>query len=478
MTSTPVKSVDALMNFVGTKNLTQTGGTNQTGSFGDLMSKTTSSGKDLSFQRQSETSKVSPKDAGTRDMKPSRTDAVKPAEDVEKPAENVEKPADTMEAVKADTQSEQLEAVQEAGEELVKDIAKELGVSEEEIVKVMEELGLSVYQLFDPSNLTQLVLNVSGEQDTAVLLTDEGLFAKLQDVLKAAGEISGNLAEKLDIQPEEMQKVLEQLQAEQGNTAAVPQEVMEEEAEENAPKITIEVKVNGETVKLSADENGNVDKTIGTVSQKTDETTAKPENQKQGSGEMKGKSEGNEHGNALFDTALQDSVQVQEADVPQQIQGFFSEQTQDIMDQIMDYMKIQLKPDMNQLEMQLHPASLGNVQIQITSRGGEVTAQFHVQNETVKAAIESQIVELKESLKDQGVKVEAVQVMVESHGFESNLWQGQGGEQNAASQNGKRTPRRINLNDLDALFEEEASEEEILNARVMEMNGTTVDYTA
>lgn len=471
MTSTPVKSVDALMNFVGTKNLTQTGGTSQTGSFGDLMSKTTSGGKDLSPQRQSETSKVSPKDAAARDMKPNRADAVKPAEDAGKPA-------DTVETANADAKSEQMEAASEAGEEIVKDVAKELGVSEEEVTRAMEELGLSIYQLFDPANLTQLVLNVSGEQDTAVLLTDEGLFAKLQDVLQAAGEISDDLAEKLDIRPEEMQKVLEQLQAEHDNIVAAPQEAVEEEAEENAPKITIEVKVNGESVKLSADENGNVDKTIGTVSPKTEEATAKPENQKQGSGEMKGKSEGNEHSNALFETTLQDRAQVQEAEAPQQTQGFFSEQTQDIMDQIMDYMKIQLKPDMNQLEMQLHPASLGNVQIQITSRGGEVTAQFHVQNETVKEAIESQIVELKESLKDQGVKVEAVQVMVESHGFESNLWQGQGGEQNAASQNGKRTPRRINLNELDELFEEEASEEEILNARVMEMNGTTVDYTA
>ena len=330
MTSTPVKSVDALMNFVGTKNLTQTGGTNQTGSFGDLMSKTTSGGKDFNAQRQSETSKMSPKDAAARDMKSSRTDTVKSAEDARKPA-------DTVETVNAGTESGQSEAIQEAGEELVKDVAKELGVSEEDVTRAMEELGLSFYQLFDPANLTQLVLNVSGEQDTAVLLTDEGLFAKLQDVLKAAGEISDNLAEKLDIQPEEMQKVLEQLQAEQSNMATAPQEVMEEEAEENSPKITIEVKVNGETVKLSADENGNVDKTIGTVSQKTEETTAKPENQKQGSGEMKGKSEGNEHSNALFDTALQDRAQVQEADVPQQTQGFFSEQTQDIMDQIMDY---------------------------------------------------------------------------------------------------------------------------------------------
>lgn len=469
MTSTPVKNVSALMNFVGGKNLTQTGGTNQTGSFGDLMSKTTSGGKDLTTPQQPETPKVSPKDVAARDMKPSRSDTVKTVEDTKKPA-------DAVETVNADAQSGQVEAVQEAGEELVKDIAGELGVSEEEVIRAMEELGLSFYQLFDPANLTQLVLNVSGEQNAAVLLTDEGLFTKLQDVLKAAGEISDNLAKELNASPEEMQNILKQLQAAKDSMTAEPQEVLE--AEETAPKITIEVKVNGETVKLSADENGNVDKTIGTVSQGTDETTAKPENQKQGSGEMKGKSEGNEHGNALFDTALQDRAQVQEAEAPQQTQSFFSEQTQDIMNQIMDYMKIQLKPGMDQLEMQLHPASLGNVQIQITSRGGEVTAHFQVQNETVKAAIESQIVELKENLRDQGVKVEAVQVTVESHGFESNLWQGQGGEQNAASQNGKRTPRRINLNELDELFEEEASEEEILNARVMEMNGTTVDYTA
>lgn len=469
MTSTPVNNVSALMNFVGGKNLTPTGGTNQTGSFGDLMSKTTSDGKDLTSSQQPKTPTVSPKDAAARDQNSGRGEAVRATQETEKPTE-------TAETVNGQTEAVQ-ETVQETGEELVKDIAKELGVSEEDVIKAMEELGLSLYQLFDPANLTQLVLEVSGEQDAAALLTDEGLFTKLQDVLKIAAETTGDLAEKLDMEPEEMQKVLTQLQTKPENTAA-PQEVLEEEVEENAPKITIDVKVNGETVKLSADENGNVDKTIGVVSQETDETAAKPENRKQEGGEMKGKSEGNEQNGTLFDTALQNEAQVQEAEVPQQAQSFFSQQTQDIMNQIMDYMKIQLRPGMDQLEMQLHPASLGSVHIQITSRGGEVTAQFQVQNETVKAAIESQIMELKESLKDQGVKVEAVQVTVENHGFESNLWQGQGGEQNAASQNGKKTPRRINLNDLDDLFEEEASEEEILNARVMEMNGNTVDYTA
>ena len=150
----------------------------------------------------------------------------------------------------------------------------------------------------------------------------------------------------------------------------------------------------------------------------------------------------------------------------------------EIMDQILDYMKIQLKPGMEQLEMQLHPESLGTVHIQITSKAGEITAQFHVQNESVKAALESQISELKENLRDQGVKVEAVEVTVESHGFESNLWQGQDRDERASYQNSRKGPRRINLNALDEEFEEAADEEERLTAEMMRVNGGTVDYTA
>ena len=114
----------------------------------------------------------------------------------------------------------------------------------------------------------------------------------------------------------------------------------------------------------------------------------------------------------------------------------------------------------------------------LTSKGGEITAQFHVQNEAVKAALESQIVELKDSLREQGVKVEAVEVTVESHAFESNLWQGQERNDSASYQGGKKSHRRINLNALEEDFEESADEEEKLTAEMMRVNGNTVDYTA
>lgn len=464
MTSTPVKSVSALMNFVGGKGLTTMGATNQTGNFGDIMSKTKGGENNLNNQSQ-----IAAKSTKTtvQDSAGSRKDVVKSA-------------AETKPSAQADaTAEEQADALNEAGEELVKDIAEELGVPEEDVLKAMEMLGLSAYQLLEPANLTQLVLAVSGEADVSALLTDEGLFGKLQNIMQIAADARQSLMEESGLSPEEMQSVLDQMKeltAQKGENNG--QMADTEVAEENAPKVTVEVKVNGETMQLSADENGNVEKTIGVTGQESDKSAERSENDNRQNGESKGKSEGNgQTGNPLIDTLLQNKVQVQEAAAPQTMESYFSSQTQDIMDQIMDYMKIQLKPGMDQLELQLHPASLGNVHIQILSKGGEITAQFQVQNETVKAAIESQVVELKQSLEDQGVKVEAVQVTVESHGFESNLWQGQGREENAASQDEKRTPRRINLNDLDALFEEEASEEELLNVQMMEMNGNTVDYT-
>lgn len=470
MTSAPVKGVGALMNFVGGKNLTQTGGTNQTNSFGDVMSKTRSGGADVTG-RTSAALKNHKEAAG--DVNHSRRDMVKAAQTTDRPA-------------KTETTDEYSDAVKKTGEELVSDIAKELGISEEDVVRAMEELGLTVYSLLEPASLTQLVLTISGE-DTSALLTDEGLFAKLQDILQLAGKAGEDIMKELGVNSEEMRSVLEEMQSMETDTletdaAADQQDAFNVEADganDKTSQVTIEVKTAGETVKLVTDESGNVDKTIGTVSQETETKAAMSQDDHKQSSENNGKfGESGHTGNPMIDAIIQDKVQVGEAAAVEQTGTFFNSQTQDIMDQIMDYMRIQLKPGMDQLEMQLHPASLGNVHVQISSKGGEITAQFQVQNETVKAAIESQIVELKESLKDQGVKVEAVQVTVENHGFESNLWQGQGREQNSASEGRQRTPRRINLNDLDALFEEQASEEELLSARMMEVNGNTVDYTA
>ena len=77
---------------------------------------------------------------------------------------------------------------------------------------------------------------------------------------------------------------------------------------------------------------------------------------------------------------------------------------------------------------------------------------------------------------EQGVKVEAVEVTVQTHEFERNLDQGRGREQQSNESAKKGRTRRINLND--ALSMENMEEEDALAADMMAASGNTVDYTA
>lgn len=478
MSSAPVKDVSSLMNFFGGKTLTKTGGTAQTGSFGDVMSRTQNGSSNSQNQA------VTGKDV----KKTSATDAVRNPKAEIKPKEEAVKPTDDVGT--EEVTEEQSTAIEEAGKEIIEGIAEELEISPEEVEKAMEVLGLSVYALFDPMQLRQLVLELQGVQEPSMLLTDETLFSKLQNVLNMAGEVKADLAGEFGMNPEELKALVEELQnivkepivmEEEvlGNTAA---DVQEPETAEVSPKITVEVKTGDETVRLSTDEKGNVTGQVEVVPSESKENATNEyahEHEQKGNENSQKESEGKLQADGLqVDALFQNRTQTAEVSF-EQTAAVFSEQTREIMDQIMDYMKIQLKPGMDQLEMQLHPESLGTVHIQLSSKGGEVTAQFQVQNETVKAAIESQITTLQESLKEQGIKVEAVQVTVENHGFESNLWQGQGREENASSHNqNRRSTRRINLNELDGAFDDTADEEERLAVKMMEANGNTVDYTA
>ena len=91
------------------------------------------------------------------------------------------------------------------------------------------------------------------------------------------------------------------------------------------------------------------------------------------------------------------------------------------MNQITEQIRVHVKQDTTEMELQLHPASLGSVKVQLTSAGGVLTAVFTTENEAVKAALESQLIQLKENFSQQGLKVESVEVNVSTQGFERSL---------------------------------------------------------
>ncbi|MBQ8879190.1 MAG: flagellar hook-length control protein FliK [Lachnospiraceae bacterium] len=463
MTSAPVNGVGSLLNFVGSRAAQTANAGMAAGGFGDVMSKASGNGDGFGSADKVDYSK---------DVQQSKMNSSYPSKEISK-AESVKETKVTEKAVENPD-----EAMNEAGKELVKEVADKLGVSEEEVVDAMEELGFGMAAILDADNLTQLVLTLSGEESSLAFLTNEGLYGTMQELLQSLDTIQTDLAAALNLTQEELTQLIEENATKNQMSDIQTDEsksiLLEENAgEEPETKITVTVEQGEDSITLKTDEKGNVIQVEG-VNQREDGQTG------QQTGQEKGKQENLQEevttGNPILDNLLQNKVQNPEVSF-EQATLHMTPDTNEIMDQILDYMKIQLKPGMDQLTMQLHPESLGSLHIQITSKGGEVTAQFRVQDETVKAAIESQVAELKETLKNQGIKVEAVEVTVESHAFESNLWQGQGREENASYQGERKGHRRINLNELEGL-EELTEEEDKLAAEMMEANGNTVDYTA
>ena len=464
MTSSAVKELNPLMNFVQTKskgNLQD----NLGGNFTDAFSKA-SGQQNVAFQSANAVQ-------GSTKVQVQNTD--KKGLDNDNGAK-----VNTKEVKSQDISADK--KLQETGEELVEKVAEELGVTEEEVIAAMEALGLTMTDLLNVDNMTQLVLAIEGE-DMLSLMTDEGLYNSLQNILSMVSQAANQLQEELGITPEELAAMLEEATAKEElpkDKQELPaQDGVKEQIPEGEEDYTVTVERNGETVKVSVEVDGNSES-------KSEEVTSlktQPAEEQQTSGKEEGsKKDGASHrehtqestqGNLLLENLLNRSNAVKtdmafENVMTQQN----TEQTQNIMNQIMDYMRIQVRSDMTQMELQLNPASLGTVNINITSKAGVITAQFLTQNETVKAAIESQIVQLKNSFEEQGIKVESVEVAVANHSFERNL-NGEGSRQQQSQDGRRKGTRRVNLNGQTLDEEPEPENEQPVLA-----DGSTVNFTA
>ena len=359
------------------------------------------------------------------------------------------------------TDAKDLEKAQEVlgtiVQNLIGQITGTFSISEEELQGIMDDLGMTKMDLTDPASLNELLMNISGAQDSFALLTDENLYGNVKGIMNLQNELVGQAREDLKLTYGEWQQTV----------AGIAQETVAE------PVITVET-----------------DDTVNTAAGSQTGPTQEPEilknqaaqnaqEEKAGDfGEKQEQAANGEHGNLLlqnlkegnFLTQLQQTAQTEEAG---------QTDTQYIMRQIMDYMKVSVKPDSSDLEMQLHPQSLGTLHIQMAAKNGVVTANFITENETVKAALESQMVQLKENFTEQGIKVEAIEVTVQTHQFEQNLEQGRdgSGSREAEAGIGRKRTRRINLNTAFA-EEEPQTEEDRITADMMTANGNTVDFTA
>jgi len=379
--------------------------------------------------------------------------------------------------------NEKLEEVVKTANEVLNTIAEKFEITPEEVVEVLAILGLIPESLLDFKTLSEVIVVLEGT-DLLTLMTDEVLYESFTDLTNEVQPLIGELLEKTDLTPEEMKKLIEQLKVMEEPevnpdtlTKSVNQTnaITEQQIMEPEQKITIVIERDGVITEVTAkaDANGNI-KTTDDVVEINTESVVAVETQ------TESKQSGNQSSERSFDNheaILNDLLQNRVSTVEAKFEPIILEtpNTAEIINQILSFMKIKLTPEVNTLEMQLHPASLGTVGVKIASNAGVITAQFTAQNETVRAAIESQIVELKENMRLQGIKVEAIEVNVESQAFDSKLWQGKD-ENQTGEQGSKKNRRRINLSGLDELPEDLTGDEK-LTAEMMIENGQTVDFS-
>ena len=485
-----VNNVNALLNFT----TTQAAQPDQTGlkqdaltrgSFGQVMTKVNDTIKSLQMEAASvvasaaqpaevvDTAKVDKNvqvqttDKTVKDDSGKTEDAAQQSDNKAVDSANVEARSD-----------EAVEEVEESAKELVQRIADEMDVTPEEVEAAMAALGLMPVELFDINNLRQLMLAIAGNANELALVTDATLYDNMQNLFEAVEETLESLQEELGLSKEELGALMDQIISLNEDELAQEIESADEMPEVNLEGMkdyTVMVHKDGETVQVKV----TVDDASGAKSVQ-EEVTDIPKAEMQDGHKTRERDasadSGREEGNA-FMQSFDKPVEVTETPAPVSA-GYQAVQTEDIMNQIMDYMRINLKADVQEMELQLHPASLGTVNVQIAAKDGAVTAHFTTQNEAVRAVIETQLIQLKQQFEEQGIKVDAVEVTVAGHEYGQQFSQENGDTAQKQGKSGKST-RRINLDEIDEETDlEQMEESERIAVEMMQASGSTVDFTA
>lgn len=395
------------------------------------------------------------------------------------------------------------DTVAETKEVLVDTVADKLKLDENELTDAMAALGMTAFDLLDPQKLAQLFMQVSGETSQAELLVDP----QFVDLMQAVSDIGNDLMGQLGVTADEMDEVIAQMDLlEQPAAVEILKEQNTVSLTEEMPDMSV---ATGQTA-------GQRDTLTGEIPQEQDnagqdvEPVTKEElssnpvfrsGQEDSSGDETSKDPGAQAGNdagaqvhrnvtrpvqteltgssqnvTVFTETLEAQLSME---TPVSESTFSSLNPLDLIEQIAQNVKVSLSQESSSMEMQLNPENLGKIYLQVSAREGSVHATIAAQNEAVKAALESQVAELKESLNQSGVKVDAVEVTVASHEFEKNLEQNEQRQKEEGERQQEQVSRRRNLNlTMPQELEGELSQEEALAAQIMKDNGNSVDLTA
>lgn len=350
------------------------------------------------------------------------------------------------------TDEQMVAAMEEAVSQIKEFIQEKFGVTEEELNSIMSALEITDDKLLDVNALTQLVMKLDKIENPSDMLTNPDFNEDLKELLSQVEQIKTDALE---------------FKQPVGDEPKLEEESFITQNLENVETDNVEDDVLAEDEDVSIDETKVQIETLTTEEIVTEEATNNSANNQMESKEQSSeKAETEETLNVNVVRPEDFAVRLTE-DLSAKVG---ERQAITIVRQVVEQVSVQTKQGMTTMELQLYPAHLGRVVVQLVSKDGNVTAQITAETEAAKNALEGQLTLLKENLVNQGVRIENVEVTIASHAFEQNM-QGerQGDEQSGSKNRGRRAAQ---------ILGEDLVTDAVDTPEIIDVMGNTVSYSA
>lgn len=399
-------------------------------------------------------------------------------------------------------------SIDKVNEKIADEVKDVLGIDDDTFANAMTALGLSPLDLLESNNLAKLVLFVNGSSDFTDLLTDENMMNQLNelsdilgnlnwedltgmsksDFLEGVEDFNAKSQTGSDVFKEDAPALAQETAVDAADSGNTSENVSaEEESATNTNNVSTEKKsVQGETT-VNTSDNSSDTKVEVSVTKSEESSSQQSSSSSQSEDDMSEVTHDqtiseddvttdNQHTvrNDFIQNlnqAVNDTVQVAK---PESVR---MQQMVDIVNQVVERIKVSIGTESTSMEMQLNPEHLGKLLLNVSSKNGVMTAVFSVQSEEARAALESQMYTLRENLELRELKVDAVEVNVSDFDF-SHSDQTMSGDQSKAD-NGNGKQMEFDSDD-EASSEEMISneEKEAVRKQVMRDNGSQIDFTA
>ncbi len=334
--------------------------------------------------------------------------------------------------------------VNEAVQDVKDTIKDELDVSDEDIAKAMEVLGMTATDLLSVVKVTELVGELTGT-DAITLITDDDMLSRLTSVLDVVNAAQQDIADMSGVNVEDVSDVI----ATANTEADVNKDVTDNVVSNNQPAAIEESLSDMLAKKITTDGSAKQQNNAGEQNHNTETYGSVADNMIQSMSD------------SFADIITEDTAYISEAD---------------IVNQVIDQIKLTSGKELTSIEVMLNPERLGSVHVTVSAKNGILTAQIAAQNEQVKTALENQMTTLRENFENQGIKVDAVEITVMTHQFEAG--QNFGQNESERKQSERKLNKKLDLSAYDDEVDDEFSDDELRRKDSIQNGNSSVEYIA